>query len=72
MAGRLPLPLLRPGPQPAEGVWSHLKHSLANHAPCTIGELSALTHPYSPQGLQYRPGVLDGYIAETGLMPTPP
>ena len=57
--------------KPTEGVWSHLKRSLGNLAPHTTDQLAALTRTRLKQ-MQYRPGLLDGFIAETGLIPQPP
>ncbi|MGR3937538.1 transposase [Streptomyces sp. BRA346] len=50
-------PSYAPDLNPAEGVWAHVKHSLANLAPCTIDELAALTRTRLKR-LQYRPDVL--------------
>ena len=51
---------------PVEGIWSSLKRSLANLARHTIGQLTALIKTRLRQ-MQYRPGLLDGYLAGTGL-----
>jgi transposase len=51
---------------PVEGVWSSLKRSLANLAKHTIGQLTALVKTRLRQ-MQYRPGLLDGFLAGTGL-----
>ena len=58
---------------PAEGVWSHLKHSLANLAAITVDRLEALVRTRLKR-LQDRATVLDGFLAETGLtfQPQPP
>ena len=55
---------------PVESVWAHLKRSLANLAKHTIGQLTALVKTRLRQ-MQYRPGLLDGYLAGTGLDLTP-
>jgi putative transposase len=55
---------------PVEGVWSSLKRSLANLARHTIGQLTALIKTRLRQ-MQYRPGLLDGYLAGTRLDLTP-
>ncbi|MBP2055619.1 hypothetical protein J2Z21_008635 [Streptomyces griseochromogenes] len=52
-------------------MWAHLKDSLGNLAPCSIDELAALTRTRLKR-MQYRPDVLDGFIAETGLIPASP
>jgi transposase len=56
---------------PVEGIWSSLKRSLANLARHTIGQLTALIKTRLRQ-MQYQPGLLDGYLAGTGLDLTPP
>jgi hypothetical protein len=55
----------------AEGVWSNLKGGLGNLAPRTTDQLATLARTRLKQ-MQYRPGLLDGFIAETGLIPQPP
>jgi putative transposase len=55
---------------PVELVWSHLKRSLANLAKRNIGQLTALVRTRLKR-MQYRPGLLDGFIASTGLDLTP-
>nr|WP_158857446.1 transposase [Streptomyces sp. NRRL B-1347] len=64
-------PSYAPDLNPAEGVWSHLKRSLGNLAPCSIDELAALARTRLKR-MQYQPGLLDGFIAETGLISAPP
>jgi hypothetical protein len=51
-------------------VWSHLKKSLANLAKRNISELTALVRSRLKR-MQYRPRLLDGFIASTGLDLTP-
>ncbi len=55
---------------PVELVWSHLKRSLANLAKRNITELTALVKTRLKR-MQYRPGLLDGFLAGTGLDLTP-
>ena len=55
---------------PVEGLWASLKRSLANLAKHTIGQLTALIKTRLRR-MQYRPGLLDGYLAGTGLDLTP-
>nr|WP_237313660.1 transposase [Streptomyces sp. AMCC400023] len=64
-------PTYTPDLNPAEGVWAHLKKSLGNLAPCSIDELAELVRTRLKR-MQYRPGLLDGFVAETGLITTPP
>ncbi|WP_100502316.1 transposase [Geodermatophilus chilensis] len=51
---------------PVEPVWAHLKRSLANLTKHTIGELTALVKTRLKR-MQYRPGLLAGFLASTGL-----
>jgi putative transposase len=55
---------------PVELVWSHLKRSLANLAKRNIGQLTALVKTRLKR-MQYRPGLLDGFLASTRLDLTP-
>ena len=52
--------------KPTELVWSHLKRSLANLAKRDIGQLTALVKTRLRR-MQYRPGLLDGFLAGAGL-----
>ncbi|MFB7170153.1 IS630 family transposase [Streptomyces sp. NPDC056254] len=65
------LPPYAPDLNPVEGVWAHLKKSLANLAPRTIEDLTPLVKNRL-RDIQRRPKVLDGFIAETGLGVQPP
>jgi transposase len=51
---------------PVEPVWPDLKRSLANLTKHDIGQLTALIRTRLRQ-MQYRPGLLDGFLARTGL-----
>jgi putative transposase len=51
---------------PVEPVWSHLKRSLANLTKHTIAELTVLVKTRLKR-MQYRPGLLIGFLASTGL-----
>src|SRR6266705_2533480 len=55
---------------PVEPVWSHLKRSLANLAKRNLTQLTALIKTRLRR-MQYRPGLLDGFLASTGLDLTP-
>jgi hypothetical protein len=65
------LPAYAPELNPAEGVWSALKRALANLAPRDIDELAALIATKLKR-MQYRSGLLDGFIAQTGFILEPP
>ncbi|WP_226962791.1 IS630 family transposase [Streptomyces sp. C8S0] len=60
------LPPYAPDLNPVEGVWAHLKKSLANLAPRTIDDLTPLVKNRL-RAIQRRPQILNGFIAETGL-----
>jgi hypothetical protein len=55
---------------PVEPVWSHLKRSLANLAKCNLAQLTGLIKTRLKR-MQYRPGLLGGFLASTGLDLTP-
>ena len=61
------LPPYAPELNPAEGVWSSLKRGLANLAPRGIEQLAAMVKTKLKR-MQYRHGLLDGFVAETGLI----
>ena len=66
------LPAYTPTLNPVEGLWSVLKRSLANLAPHGTDALTALVKTRL-KCIQYRrDGLLDGFIAETGLTLEPP
>ncbi|MFF9206584.1 transposase [Streptomyces sp. NPDC014986] len=60
------LPAYSPDLNPVEGVWAHVKRSLANLAIVALDRLEALVRNRLKR-LQYRPATLDGFIAGTGL-----
>jgi transposase len=64
------LPPYAPELNPVEPVWSHLKRSLANLTKHNITELTTLVKTRLRR-MQHRPGVLDGFLAKTGLDLTP-
>src|SRR6267154_2908299 len=55
---------------PVEPVWSNLKRSLANLVKQDIGQLTALVKTRLRR-MQYRPGLLSGFLAKTRLDLTP-
>ena len=70
LADRLQLPPYAHELNPVELVWSHLKRSLANLAKRNIAQLTALVKTRLKR-MQYRPGLLDGFLASTHLDLTP-
>lgn len=67
------LPAYAPELNPVEGVWSHLKRGLGNLAACGLDQLAATVKTRLKQ-IQYRPELIDGFLAQTGLTldPQPP
>jgi putative transposase len=55
---------------PVEPLWSHLKRSLANLAKRNLAQLTALVKNRLKR-MQYRPALLEGFLASTGLDLTP-
>ncbi len=55
---------------PVERTWAHLKRSLANLVKRNIGQLTALVRTRLRR-MQYPTGLLDGFLASTGLDLTP-
>ena len=64
------LPGSAPGLNPVEPVWSNLKRSLANLTKHNITQLTALVKTRLRR-MQYRPGLLEGFLAKPGLDLTP-
>jgi DDE superfamily endonuclease len=60
------LPAYAPELNPVEPVWAHLKRSLANLAKRNLGQLTSLIRTRLRR-MQYRPGLIDGFLAKTGL-----
>jgi transposase len=60
------LPAYAPELNPVEGVWSSLKRSLANLTKQGIDQLAALIKARL-KPMQYRRGLIDGFLAKTGL-----
>ena len=68
------LPAYSPDLNPVEGAWSNMKSSLGNLGSCsTVRQLAAIMKNRLKR-IQYRPGLIDGFLAQTGpsLEPEPP
>lgn len=66
-----PLPVYAPELNPVEGLWAHVKRSLAHLASVALDRLETLVRNRLKR-LQYRPAILDGFLAGTGLDFDPP
>ena len=62
------LPGYAPELNPTENIWSSLKRSMANLAPGGIADLTRIVKNRL-KGMQYKPTLIDGYLAATGLAP---
>ncbi|MBW8706995.1 hypothetical protein MBT84_45935 [Streptomyces sp. MBT84] len=60
------LPGYAPALNPVEGMWAHIKRSLANLAARPLSNLETLLRRRL-KALQYRRAILDGFLAGTGL-----
>jgi transposase len=60
------LPAYAPELNPVEGIWPVLKRSLANLTKYGIDQLTTLVKTRLKR-MQYRPGLIDGFLAKTGL-----
>jgi hypothetical protein len=64
------LPAYAPDLNPAEGAWSVLKRGLSNLAVSHVDDLATLIRSRL-KPMQYRPALIDGFLAETGLTLNP-
>jgi DDE superfamily endonuclease len=62
------LPTYAPELNPVEAVWAHLKHTLVNLARRGLDQLVGLIKTRLRR-MQYRPVLLAGFVAKTGLNP---
>jgi putative transposase len=60
------LPAYAPELNPVEGIWSSTKRSLANLTKQGLDQLVALVKNRLKR-MQYQPGLIDGFLAKTGL-----
>ncbi|GAA3441922.1 hypothetical protein Pve01_68390 [Planomonospora venezuelensis] len=65
------LPPYAPDLNPAEGIWSNLRTKLLNFTVHGIDQLTTLIRSRL-KSMQYRPDLLNGFIAETGLVISDP
>ena len=67
------LPAYAPELNPVEGLWAHMKNGLGNLAARDAGHLAAVVKNRL-KSIQYRPALIDAFLAQTGLTlePQPP
>ena len=67
------LPAYAPDLNPAEGVWANMKNGLGNLAAPDVSKLAAIVKNRL-KSIQYRPELISGFLAQTGLTlePEPP
>ena len=67
------LPAYAPDLNPAEGAWANMKNGLGNLAVRDVDQLAAIIKNRLKR-IQYRPALIDGFLAQTGLtlQPGPP
>jgi putative transposase len=67
------LPAYAPDLNPAEGVWANMKNGLGNLAASNVDLLAAIAKNRLKR-IQYRPALINGFLAQTGLAlePEPP
>ena len=67
------LPACAPDLNPAEGVWANMKNGLGNLAARDVDHLAVIVRNRLKR-IQYRPALIDGFLAQTGLTlePQPP
>lgn len=67
------LPSYAPELNPVEGLWANTKNGLGNLAACSTDQLARIVRNRLKR-IQYRPALIDGFLAQTGLTlePRPP
>ena len=67
------LPAYAPELNPVEGAWANLKNGLGNLCTANVDQLAAIVKSRL-KSIQYRPALIDGFLAQTGLTlePEPP
>jgi putative transposase len=67
------LPAYAPELNAVEGAWAHMKNSLGNLAVQEVSQLAAIVKNRL-KSIQYRPALIEAFLAQTGLAlePEPP
>ena len=68
------LPAYAPDLNPVEGAWANMKNSLGNLSACATPDQLAAIMKNRLKRIQYRPALIGGFLAQTGLSlePEPP
>jgi len=68
------MPSYAPDLNPVEGAWSTMKNSLGNLGSCSTPHRLAAIMKNRLKRIQYRPALINGFLAQTGLSlePEPP
>ena len=68
------MPAYAPDLNPVEGAWSNMKNGLGNLGSCSTPHRLAAIMKNRLKRMQYRPALIDGFLAQTGLSlkPEPP
>jgi len=68
------LPAYAPELNAVEGAWANMKNSLGNLGSCSTPRQLAAIMKNRLKRIQYRPALIDGFLAQTGLsiQPEPP
>jgi transposase len=61
------MPACAPDLNPVEGAWSNMKNSLGNLGSCSTPRRLAAIVKNRLKRIQYRPALIDGFLAQTGL-----
>ena len=67
------LPAYAPDLNPAEGAWANMKNGLGHLAAADVDQLAGIVRNRLKR-IQYRPALIDGFLAQAGLdlEPHPP
>ncbi len=66
-----PTPTTASAANPAQGAWANMKNGLGNLSTANVDQLTAIVKNRL-KSIQYRPALIDGFLAQTGLQLRPP